>query len=271
MEGLHDCLLVGTRRTVSSRQSAEGVVILRPARAGCRPRNRKPPTAVHRWQLPPELTGAASGRALRPMAGVAPIRCSRTPRATGSRGSIRPPVAWVTSLRCPPVNQIASGTPVASVTGDAWSRSGTVNWRGPGMEPPKSARIWLIGTGQFGPATERGVRRFQRRAGLPVTGIADAETPDWRGPRSLSCSLSGPSSERFRTEPRRLRRLAPPKNQLKKLSTALRGPRQALPPDDGTRVGQRPALPQQHRAQPGTATLAAPLRNVMKEGLPGAD
>jgi peptidoglycan hydrolase-like protein with peptidoglycan-binding domain len=36
--------------------------------------------------------------------------------------------------------------------------------------------VRLIGTGQFGPATERGVRRFQRRAGLPVTGIADART-----------------------------------------------------------------------------------------------
>ena len=36
--------------------------------------------------------------------------------------------------------------------------------------------VRLISTGQFGPATERGVRRFQRRAGLPVTGIADAET-----------------------------------------------------------------------------------------------
>lgn len=43
---------------------------------------------------------------------------------------------------------------------------------------PDGQSVRLIGTGQFGPATERGVRRFQRRAGLPVTGIADAETLD---------------------------------------------------------------------------------------------
>ncbi len=38
--------------------------------------------------------------------------------------------------------------------------------------------VRLIVTGQFGPVTERGVRRFQRRTGLPVTGVADAETLD---------------------------------------------------------------------------------------------
>jgi hypothetical protein len=43
---------------------------------------------------------------------------------------------------------------------------------------PSGQMVLLIGTGQFGPATERGVRRFQRREGLPVTGIADAETLD---------------------------------------------------------------------------------------------
>ena len=43
---------------------------------------------------------------------------------------------------------------------------------------PTGRPVRLIGTGQFGPATEQGVRRFQRRAGLPVTGIADAETLD---------------------------------------------------------------------------------------------
>lgn len=43
---------------------------------------------------------------------------------------------------------------------------------------PTGKPVRLIGTGQFGPATERGVRRFQRRAGLPVTGIADPETLD---------------------------------------------------------------------------------------------
>ena len=43
---------------------------------------------------------------------------------------------------------------------------------------PTGERVLLIGTGQFGPATERGVRRFQRREGLPVTGVADAETLD---------------------------------------------------------------------------------------------
>lgn len=43
----------------------------------------------------------------------------------------------------------------------------------PGGEP-----VRLIGTGQFGPATERGVRRFQKRAGLPVTGVADGKTLD---------------------------------------------------------------------------------------------
>lgn len=43
---------------------------------------------------------------------------------------------------------------------------------------PGGQLVLLIGTGQFGPATERGVRRFQRRERLPVTGIADAETLD---------------------------------------------------------------------------------------------
>ena len=37
-------------------------------------------------------------------------------------------------------------------------------------------RVRLIATGEFGPVTERGVRRFQRRSGLPVTGVADART-----------------------------------------------------------------------------------------------
>lgn len=36
--------------------------------------------------------------------------------------------------------------------------------------------VLLSRTGQFGPVTERGVRRFQQRAGLPVTGVADART-----------------------------------------------------------------------------------------------
>ncbi len=85
-------------------------------------------------------------------------------------------MARVTSLRCPPVNEIASGTPVASV--NRWCSEpfpARSTGEGPVWSPPK-ARIWHIGTGQFGPATERGVRRFQRRAGLLVTGIADAET-----------------------------------------------------------------------------------------------
>lgn len=43
---------------------------------------------------------------------------------------------------------------------------------------PSGQLVRFIGTGQFGPVTERGVRRFQRREGLPVTGIADAETLD---------------------------------------------------------------------------------------------
>ncbi|MDP9377322.1 MAG: peptidoglycan-binding protein, partial [Actinomycetota bacterium] len=36
--------------------------------------------------------------------------------------------------------------------------------------------VRLVSTGQYGPATERGVRRFQRRAGLRVTGVADPDT-----------------------------------------------------------------------------------------------
>ncbi len=43
----------------------------------------------------------------------------------------------------------------------------------PGGQP-----VRLVETGQFGAATERGVRRFQERAGLPVTGVADAKTLD---------------------------------------------------------------------------------------------
>jgi len=38
--------------------------------------------------------------------------------------------------------------------------------------------VLLSRTGQFGPVTERGVRRFQKRAGLRVTGVADAKTLD---------------------------------------------------------------------------------------------
>lgn len=41
----------------------------------------------------------------------------------------------------------------------------------PGGQP-----VLLVETGQFGAATERGVRRFQERVGLPVTGVADAKT-----------------------------------------------------------------------------------------------
>lgn len=36
--------------------------------------------------------------------------------------------------------------------------------------------VTLASTGQFGPVTEGGVRRFQRRAGLPVTGAVDRVT-----------------------------------------------------------------------------------------------
>src|SRR4051812_23536623 len=43
--------------------------------------------------------------------------------------------------------------------------------------------------------------------------------------------LSGPSSERPRTQPRRLRRLAPTRNHLTEPSTTSRGPRQATPRD----------------------------------------
>ncbi len=43
---------------------------------------------------------------------------------------------------------------------------------------PGGQSVLLVETGQFGAATERGVRRFQERAGLPVTGVADAKTLD---------------------------------------------------------------------------------------------
>jgi hypothetical protein len=36
----------------------------------------------------------------------------------------------------------------------------------------------------------------------------------------------------------------------------------ALPPDHGTRMGQGPALPQQHRQKPGIATLATALQRA---------
>lgn len=54
--------------------------------------------------------------------------------------------------------------------------------------------VLLSRTGQFGPVTERGVRRFQRRAGLRASGVVDTRTLQ----RLLSLSKPGPRSEDFR-------------------------------------------------------------------------
>ena len=119
-----------------------------------------------------EADRAARDRRARAAAGArrrrsaeAPPRARQTSKRRSSQSALRPGAGYETQAGSPRVRRLQR----ALRRLDLAPRTVTT----PGGQP-----VRLIGTGQFGPATERGVRRFQRRVGLPVTGVADAETLD---------------------------------------------------------------------------------------------
>lgn len=86
------------------------------------------------------------------------------------------------AVRSRPVRTLRSGDGYAREGGSDRVRAVQRALLRLGLVPPRVTSrttgrpILLTRTGQFGPVTERGVRRFQRRTGLRVTGVVDSRT-----------------------------------------------------------------------------------------------
>lgn len=112
--------------------------------------------------------------------------------------------------------------------------------------------------------TAPGLRRAaDRRAGLHDDGVRQAGARMVRRPRHYRSAPHDGRGLELHPQRRAARPVDPardPPHRHAALHAALKREGRALPSDNGTRVAQGPAIPQQHRPQPSAATLAQALQ-----------